>query len=83
MITEVGVESEEPEKGERILNDLFDMVINDVDGACTGVFYWAPEMFRTTDFWGNKHGYALGAFQNARPTRIMNSFSRAAKLMNQ
>lgn len=82
MITEVGVESEEPEKGEMILNSLFDMVINDVDGACTGVFYWAPEMFRTTDFWGNKHGYALGAFQNARPTRIMNSFSRAAELMN-
>ncbi|MCH5217935.1 MAG: glycosyl hydrolase 53 family protein [Muribaculaceae bacterium] len=83
MITEVGVASEEPEKGEQILNDLFDMVINDVDGACTGVFYWAPEMFQTTDFWGNKHGYALGAFQKGRPTRIMNSFSRAAKLMKE
>ena len=83
MITEVGVESEQPEKGERILNDLFDKVINDVDGACIGVFYWAPEIFRTTDFFGNKHGYALGAFQNARPTRIMNSFSRAADLMKE
>ena len=82
MITEVGVASEEPEKGEQILNELFDLVINDVDGACTGVFYWAPEMFQTTDFWGNKHGYALGAFRNARPTRIMNSFSRAAEIMN-
>ena len=81
MITEVGVNSEEPENGEQTMNDLFDMVINDVDGACIGVFYWAPEMFRTTDFWGNKHGYALGAFQNARPTRIMNSFTRAAELM--
>lgn len=83
MITEVGVASEEPEKGEKILNDLFDMVINDVDGACTGVFYWAPEMFQTTDFWGNKHGYALGAFQKARPTSIMNSFTRAAELMKE
>lgn len=83
MITEVGVSSEEPEKGEQIMNDLFDMVINDVDGACTGVFYWAPECFRTTDFWGNKHGYELGAFQNARPTVIMDSFTRASKLMNQ
>ena len=83
MITEVGVASEEPEKGEKILNDLFDLVINDVDGACTGVFYWAPEMFQTTDFNGNKHGYALGAFQNAMPTRIMNSFTRAAQLMKE
>lgn len=82
MITEVGVASEEPEKGEQILNNLFDLVINDVDGACTGVFYWAPEMFQTKDFWGNKHGYALGAFRNARPTRIMNAFSRAADIMN-
>lgn len=83
MITEVGVASEEPEKGEQIMNDLFDMVINDVDGACTGVFYWAPEHFQTTDFYSKKHGYALGAFQNARPTRIMNSFTRASKIMNQ
>ena len=82
MITEVGVESEKPEQGERWMNQLFDRVINDVDGACIGVFYWAPEMFQTTDFWGNKHGYALGAFQNARPTSIMNSFSRAAAIMN-
>lgn len=83
MITEVGVESEEPEKGEKIMNDLFDLVINEVDGACTGVFYWAPECFRRTDFYGNKHGYALGAFQKARPTRIMNSFTRASELMGQ
>lgn len=80
MITEVGVKSEEPEKGEQILNDIFDMVLNDVDGACTGVFYWAPEMFQTTDFQGNKHGYALGAFQNAMPSRIMNAYKRAADL---
>lgn len=80
MITEVGVASEEPEKGEWIMNLLFDMVLNDVDGACTGVFYWAPECFQTTDFFGRKHGYALGAFQNARPTRIMDTFSRAARL---
>ena len=83
MITEVGVASEEPDKGEKILNDLLDLVVNDVEGACTGVFYWAPEMFRTTDFWGNKHGYALGAFQNARPTRIMNAFTRARNMMNE
>ena len=82
MITEVGVASEEPEKGEKIMDQLFDLVINDVDGACTGVFYWAPECFRTTDFYGNKHGYALGAFQKARPTKIMDSFKRASEIMN-
>lgn len=83
MITEVGVASEEPEKGEQIMNDLFDMVINYVDGACIGVFYWAPECFQTTDFYGNKHGYALGAFQKARPTKIMDSFTRASNLMKE
>lgn len=81
MITEVGVESEKPEEGKAQLDRLFDLVINEVDGACTGVFYWAPEMFRTTDFWGNKYGYALGAFQNARPTAIMESFTRASEMM--
>lgn len=82
MITEVGVESEKPLEGEAFMNTLFDAVINDANGACTGVFYWAPECFRTHDFEGNLHGYALGAFQNARPTAIMRSFTRAAKLMN-
>lgn len=81
MITEVGVDSQQPEKGETLMNQLFDIVINDVDGACIGVFYWAPESFVTTDFFGNKHGYSLGAFQNARPTKIMNSFKRASQLM--
>ena len=80
MITEVGVESEKPEEGEAWMNQMFDIVINDVDGACTGVFYWAPESFRTYDFQGNPRGYALGAFQNARPTSIMNSFTRAAEI---
>lgn len=83
MITEVGVESEKPTEGESFMNSLFDAVINDADGACTGVFYWAPECFMTRDFKGNKHGYALGAFQNARPTAIMRSFTRAAQMMNQ
>ena len=83
MITEVGVESEDPENGEKFMNALFDEVINNVDGACTGVFYWAPESFRTTDYFGNKRGYELGAFQNAMPTSIMDSFTRAAKLMEQ
>lgn len=82
MITEVGVLASQPDEGEAFMNRLFDAVINDVDGACTGVFYWAPEMFVTHDFWGNPQGYALGAFQNARPTNIMRSFKHASQTIN-
>lgn len=83
MITEVGVESEKPVEGEAFMNSLFDAVINDADGVCTGVFYWAPEMFVKYDFNGNPHGYALGAFHNARPTSIMRSFRRASDIMGE
>lgn len=81
MITEVGVESEKPAEGEAFMNKLFDAVINDADGVCTGVFYWAPECFRTHDFEGNPQGYALGAFSKARPTQIMRSFIRASRMI--
>ena len=81
MIVETGMESWLPEKGYNDLNMLMDMVINDVDGACTGVFYWAPEMFQTYDFWGKPQGYGLGAFQNGRPTKIMDSFKRASEIL--
>ena len=81
MITETGVESWLPEQGYETLNMLFDEVINNVDGACTAVFYWAPETFQTYDFYGKPHGYGLGAFQKGRPTKIMDSFTRAAALM--
>lgn len=82
MITEVGVESQKPREGKIWMDKLFDAVINETDGACTGIFYWAPETFITHDFYGKPHGYSLGAFQNGRPTVIMNSFSRAAALQN-
>lgn len=59
-----------------------DIIETTADGACTGVFYWAPECFQTRDFEGNMHGYALGAFRNARPTQIMRSFTRASRLMS-
>lgn len=82
MIVETGVESAKPEEGLKFMNDLFDAVINDTNGACTGVFYWAPESFQTVCPDGERWGYALGAFDNRRPTVIMNSFSRAAGIMN-
>lgn len=82
MIVETGMESWLPEKGYNDLNMLMDMVINDVDGACTGVFYWAPEISQTYDYWGKPQGYGLGAFQKGRPTKIMDSFTRAREIMN-
>ena len=82
MITETGVDSSKPIEGEAFMNDMFDAVLNDCNGACTGVFYWAPEAFQRRDFQGNLHGYSLGAFQNARPTAIMRSFTRASQLSN-
>ena len=101
MIVEVGVDSTTPAEGLDIMNSLFDAVINDADGACTGVFYWAPEAFVTIDSEGNPRGYRLGAFtiepsdpsnHNAkpyppyvkeapRPTVIMDSYTRAARMM--
>lgn len=101
MIVEVGVDSTTPVEGLDIMNSLFDAVINDADGACTGVFYWAPEAFVTTDGEGNPRGYRLGAFtietsdtrsdnvkpyptyvkKAPRPTVIMDSYPRAARMM--
>ena len=80
MITETGVDSSRPEEGEKFMDSMFDAMLNDCNGACTGVFYWAPEAFQTRDFYGNLRGYSLGAFQNARPTAIMRSFLRASTL---
>lgn len=82
MIVETGVDSSKPEEGLDFMNSLFDAVINDADGACTGVFYWAPESFQTECPDGSREGYALGAFQNRRPTIILNSYIRAAQLMS-
>lgn len=80
MIVETGVDSSKPQEGLQFMNDLFDTVINDVDGACTGVFYWAPEAFQTKCPDGTLEGYALGAFDNRRPTAILDSYPRAARL---
>jgi arabinogalactan endo-1,4-beta-galactosidase len=83
MIVETGVDSSKPEEGLEFMNSLFDAVINDANGACTGVFYWAPEAFQVKTPDGSLEGYALGAFDNRHPTAILNSYPRAARLMQQ
>jgi arabinogalactan endo-1,4-beta-galactosidase len=81
MIVETGVDSSKPAEGLEFMNSLFDAVINDANGACTGVFYWAPEAFQMKGPDGQLHGYALGAFEDGHPTAILNSYPRAARLM--
>ncbi len=70
MIVETGVEAAKPDEGYEFLSQLIDAALNDTDHRCKGVFYWAPECCHG--------GYALGAFQNDRPTRIMDAFTEAA-----
>ena len=69
LVVETGVESAKPVEGKEILAAIIDMARNRCGGHCNGVFYWAPETDR---------GYKLGAFQNNRPTVIMDAFTEAA-----
>ncbi len=82
MIVETGVESEKPEDGLIFMRKLMNAAIDDTEGACTGVFYWAPEAQVEIDQDGNKSGYALGAYRNNRPTAIMKAYIEAAEKIN-
>ncbi len=70
MIVETGVEAAKPEEGYQFMKKLIDAAMNDTEGICPGVFYWAPECCHG--------GYPLGAFQNDQPTKIMDAFTEAA-----
>ncbi len=70
MVVETGVEARKAEEGKVILKAIIDAARNQTDGHCHGVFYWAPEL---------EGQYPLGAFQNNRPTVIMDAFREAAK----
>ncbi|MBM6991904.1 MAG: glycosyl hydrolase 53 family protein [Prevotella sp.] len=65
MVVETGVEVKKPVEGKKILSAIIDAARNKTDGHCHGVFYWAPEL---------EGEYPLGAFQNGRPTEIMDAF---------
>ena len=69
MIVETGVLVREPAKGKAFLKKLISAARQQTNGKCRGVFYWAPEL---------EGHYPLGAFQNHRPTEIMDAFSEAA-----
>ncbi len=70
MVVETGAEAKKPVEGKQIIAAVIDAAKNQTSGHCQGVFYWAPEM---------EHHYPLGAFDNGRPTIIMDAFTEAAK----
>jgi len=70
MVVETGVESKKPEEGKVIMAEIIRASKEDCNGHCQGVFYWAPEA---------EGHYPLGAFQNHKPTAIMEAFTEAAK----
>lgn len=65
MIVETGYEVKRPEDGRAFMQQLIEAARNRTNGHCHGVFYWAPEL---------EGHYPLGAFQNNRPTVIMDAF---------
>jgi arabinogalactan endo-1,4-beta-galactosidase len=49
---------------------IIDASRNKTNGHCKGVFYWAPEL---------EGPYPLGAFQDGKPTAIMEAFTEASR----
>ena len=72
MVTEIGVEANEPVPGKAFIAQALKAFKEDTHGNCKGVWYWAPEADGVLD------GYKLGAFQNRRPTIIMDAFKEAS-----
>jgi arabinogalactan endo-1,4-beta-galactosidase len=72
MVVETGVEAQKPIEGKEIIAAIIEASMNKTNGHCSGVFYWAPETDRF---------YKLGAFQENRPTIIMDAFTEAAHQM--
>ena len=68
MIVETGAEAKKPQQGKTIMKELINAAMTKCGGHCKGVFYWAPEA---------EGAYPLGAFQNHRPTAIMEAFTEA------
>ena len=65
MVVETGVEAKKPIEGKRFMTNLLRTMRHETNGHCHGVFYWAPEA---------EGHYPLGAFDNHRPTAIMEAF---------
>lgn len=73
-IVETGAEVTKPEEGYDFLSRLIKAAMNDTNGHCPGVFYWEPMAHHTPEH----GGYSLGAYENCRPTKIMDAFKEAS-----
>jgi len=73
MVVETGTEVAKPEEGKTIMKSIIEAALQNTDGHCKGVFYWAPEL---------EGHYPLGAFKNHRPTIIMDAFTDVARKFN-
>ena len=71
MIVEVGVDARDPKPGKQFIKAIIKSARELTDGACKGVFYWAPEC-------DAEAAYHLGAFSKGKPTEIMDAFKEAA-----
>ena len=71
MIVETGFDARRPEEGRDLLARLIRDARTLTDGACRGVWYWAPEINADA-------AYHLGAFADDRPTAIMDAFRQCA-----
>ena len=69
MVVETGTEVKKPVEGKQIMAAIIDASKNKTNGHCKGVFYWAPEL---------EDQYPLGAFQDGKPTAIMEAFTEAS-----
>lgn len=74
IIVETGVNVNRPYEGYEFLKKLIQAAKYDTQGKCTGVFYWEPEAPHSYN-----GGYDLGAFENFRPTKIMDAYTETAK----
>lgn len=67
MLVEFGMPAAEPEKGKQALETLWDGLKNET--RFKGIFYWEPESEPA------RNGYALGAFNEGKPTIALSPFS--------
>jgi arabinogalactan endo-1,4-beta-galactosidase len=72
MVVEAGVEVKKPVEGKQIMSAIIHASKNNTNGHCKGVFYWAPEL---------EGQYPLGAFQDGKPTVIMEAFTEVSRCL--
>lgn len=70
MLVEFGMPAAEPQKGQEALETLWNG-LKDVK-RFKGIFYWEPESEPA------RNGYALGAFNDGKPTIALSPFSKPA-----